>query len=128
MEVITHIDKSRNLTIKTVKGKMSASEIKTAISEFWESELTLNALWDLSRASVLPITPQDVADITSHVNTYKERFEGRKGGKTAIVASDDLGYGMSRMFQTHGEGKDYPFQMEVFRTKSDALKWIGKNK
>ncbi len=47
------------------------------------------------------------------------------GMRTAIVASTDLLYGFSRMYQTFAELRKSPLTVEVFRTVGEAREWLG---
>ena len=41
-----------------------------------------------------------------------------------LVASGDLEYGLSRFSQTLAEIKNYPLQIEVFRSFEAAIQWL----
>jgi hypothetical protein len=45
------------------------------------------------------------------------------GAKVAIVAADDLGFGMARMYSMASEPGD--FEVEVFKTVAQACAWLG---
>jgi hypothetical protein len=48
------------------------------------------------------------------------------GSKFAIVAPDDLAFGLGRMYQTHRELTSTPTKkVAVFRTVPEALSWLG---
>jgi len=55
-------------------------------------------------------------------STHSEKLAGMR---TAIVATTDLLYGFSRMYQSLAEVKDSPLTVEVFRTEKEARKWLG---
>lgn len=56
---------------------------------------------------------------------YEERDETGHHTRNAIIAPTDVLYGVSRMFQAlHGDGK--PDELEVFRNRDDALRWIAQ--
>jgi hypothetical protein len=54
--------------------------------------------------------------------TQSEKLAGMR---TAIVATTDLLYGFSRMYQSLAEVKDSPLTVEVFRTEREAREWLG---
>jgi len=45
--------------------------------------------------------------------------------KTAIVVSQDLMFGLSRMFQLSAEVADFPAQIGVFKDLCEAREWLG---
>jgi len=47
------------------------------------------------------------------------------GMRTPIVASTDLLYGFSRMYQSLAELRGSPLTVEVFRTVGEAREWLG---
>lgn len=51
--------------------------------------------------------------------------KGRGGGRMAVVASSNLGFGLGRMFEMMQDGS--PFKVHIFRARSDALRWLGLN-
>jgi hypothetical protein len=61
------------------------------------------------------------------IGQYRHRFEERKGGKTAVVASSDLQYGLSRILGTLYEIKDFSTQLQTFRQMDEALRWLDQD-
>ena len=53
---------------------------------------------------------------------HREKLAGMR---TAIVASTDLLYGYSRMYQSLAEVRRSPLTVEVFRTVEEAREWLG---
>ena len=118
------VDNNAQLTIFTVKGSVPGEEIKNAISDFYEhGPITKNVLWDLSHAVLDNLSAEDVRQI---VNVPKKSFELRLGGKTVLVAPDDLAYGLSRMYQTSSRPDGLPFEVQVFRDFEAAHKWLAE--
>ena len=48
----------------------------------------------------------------------------REDGKTAIVAPDDVTFGLSRMYGILTEGQGPPFETRSFRSVEEAYQWL----
>jgi len=55
----------------------------------------------------------------------KSRTEKRKEIKVAIIANKDIDFGLGRMYAAYIEMEDIGVNISVFRTRSEALKWLG---
>jgi len=120
-KIVKKIDSENDLTIFTVIGKVMANEIYAAISDFYESSVTLNVLWDLTKSDLREIRSSDVELLAKlSVKYAKKRF----WGKTAIVGSDDLTFGLSRMYELIKETFELPFETQTFRDIDKAYKWL----
>lgn len=107
--------------LNTVNDTVSYEEIAEYITENIEDWSNHNVIWDLNEFDFENFkTPQvdRAIALTSGVSKF------RKGQKTALVVTSDVGYGMARMFALMGE-QDYQFKIEVFRTIKDAEKWFN---
>lgn len=118
-------DPYANITMYTVEGQLKAEEILDEIMRFYEGEITLHVLWDLSNS--------DVSDLTAdHVRTIahmpRKKADKRKDGKTAVVAPIDMTFGLSRMYGLLIDSDDYPFETRIFRSLTDACAWLGYEK
>ena len=87
----TTTDPSKNLTVHTITGKITAEEIVTHINTFYSSgKFTKNALWDFTEAEGEEITGDQIMKIAQ----ARKKFDKiRKGGKTALVFPGTLGTG-----------------------------------
>jgi len=128
MPITSQVDKTKNLVIYTLTGELTLDDIQSTIKSFWEAhELTLNALWDARRAKLTNLESSDMESITAFIGQYTHRFEERKGGKSAVVASSDLQYGLSRILGTLYEIKDFPTKLQIFRQMDEAMEWLDQN-
>ena len=128
MPITSQVDKTKNLVIYTLTGELTLDDIQSAIKSFWEAhELTLNALWDARRAKLTNLESSDMESITAFIGQYTHRFEERKGGKSAVVASSDLQYGLSRILGTLYEIKDFPTKLQTFRQMDEAMEWLDQD-
>ena len=128
MPITSQVDKTKNLVIYTLTGELTLDDIQSTIKSFWEAhELTLNALWDARRAKLTNLESSDMESITALIGQYTHRFEERKGGKSAVVASSDLQYGLSRILGTLYEIKDFPTKLQTFRQMDEAMEWLDQD-
>jgi hypothetical protein len=49
----------------------------------------------------------------------------RKGGRSALVLSKDVGYGIGRMYGALSEIENIPYEIRSFRDIKDAREWLG---
>ena len=123
MPVTTKANHDKQLTINTVTGEPSFQEGMAAFKKFYEGKTTQNALWDFRKASLARVSAKEIKAIFDYI---KQHVEKRVGGKTAILVSKDLEYGMSRMVQAFTKLKDIPIEIEIFRSIEEAIQWLGK--
>ena len=76
------------------------------------------AVWDL-RAGQTLLDTEEVRRLADHVDTG--RPEGR--GRTAIVAGDDLTFGVGRMYEQIAASG--PVDVHVFRDVEAATRWLA---
>lgn len=113
---------SGELTIKKIIGEVTADELMNALRQFYTGHITKNVVWDLTNGSAGKLMPINIEHIAELV---LQHAHVRIGGKAAIVAPNDLNYGMSRMFNTYAELGSIPFETQIFRTLSEAGLWMG---
>lgn len=117
----TSIDIDRQLTIHTITGEVLSGEISRKIKTYCESGPSEFVLWDFSKAELSKITLSQVDVLIALTKQYSNL---RKRGKTALVFSSDLGFGLGRVFDIHLDllGSNIPYM--TFRSKELALKWL----
>ncbi len=128
MPITSQVDKTENLTIYTLFGDLTSDDIQIAIKSFWEAhDLTLKGLWDARSAKLTNLKSSDMENIAVFVGRFRHRFEERKGGKSAIVASTDLQYGLSRILKSLYDIEDFPTQLKIFRIMNEAMEWLDQD-
>ena len=128
MPITSHVDKTKNLVIYSLTGELTLGDIQSKIKSFWEAhDLTLNSLWDVRQAKLTNLKSSDIESITALIGQYTHRFEGRKGGKSAVVASSDLQYGLSRILGALYEIENFPTQLKIFRIMDEAIQWLDQD-
>jgi hypothetical protein len=123
MTMTRSVDQEKQLTVFTAVGDLSFDRMMSAIEPFYKEHPTKNVLWDFRKASLKPLSSQDIENI---VNWVKEHAEIRKGGKTVWVVSETADYGMIRMMSIHGELGEVPFGLNVFYSMEEAIQWLEK--
>jgi len=120
-EIIKRIDSENDMTVFTVIGKVTAMELVAAITDFYETSITSNVLWDLTKSNVSEISSADVKVIADLSFKFAER---RPSGKTAIVGYEDFTFGLSRMYEMTKGISELPFETRVFRDMDQARNWL----
>jgi len=123
MAITAQIEKSKDLTIFTVRGTLSFNNAMPVVKAFYDSEPTKHVIWDLTDATEVQFTSEEVEKIA----TFEPRIKGKRElGKTAFVAQRDILYGLSRMFETHSEIAKSPYPVMVFRSIEKACNWLDE--
>jgi hypothetical protein len=115
-------DTSIDLSIFSCTGQLSADEIMKTVKSIYEGMPSRNIIWDLAESDVSSITADEVRELARGV---KKLAHSREGGKTAIVSPKDISYGIGRMYQIFAEIYSQSAQIEVFRSKLEAERWVN---
>jgi hypothetical protein len=121
MNIKITIDESQDLTIHDVSGLISEREMYAALEKFYQQEPTSHLLWDMSQTVVAHVTPDM---LRGFVGRSTELGKHRQGGRTAIVATEDLQFGLARMSAAYAEFQSAPYSIRVFRSREEALRWL----
>jgi len=121
MSISSHIDKAKKMTTYTVTDKLTFDEAMAEVKLFYNRP-TKNVMWDLRSVSELKFSTEEVKTLAG----LDKRIESsnRINGKTAIVATQDLYFGLGRVFKTLSEMYKVPFTVMIFRTMKEAEKWF----
>jgi len=94
-------------------------QFEAALAEAPPSE-KIALLVDTTRSEVLGTrSPGQIRLVAQALAPYSERI----GGRCAIVATEDIHFGLSRMGSVYSESVGV--ETEVFRTEEEALVWLG---
>jgi hypothetical protein len=121
--VTTTIDTSLDLTIHKCSGSILATDIKEIIEVFYKEKPTLNVLWDFTDTEPSSFGYEDIQNLARSISSIAH---SREQGKTALAATSDLSYGLSRMYQTLGDESKQQGKIRVFRSVDEAIAWIKK--
>ena len=111
----------KELTIFTVSGQLTAEEVIAILEEFYCSGCTPHILWDLSKADLSQIKDQQIEKILVVAKKYAHM---RQGGKTAIVTSRPVDFGVARMYESLSNLEEHTFAQSVFKELDQALHWL----
>jgi len=125
--VAVSIDLSRNDArrrfIATVHGTLTFQEALNFIRTVRVGEYQCYALlFDMS-AATFDLSSDQVRSLAESIGSDLDRIGAR--GKTAVVACDDLTFGMLRMFDAHVAHVGV-MTLSVFRTVTEAVTWLDE--
>jgi len=118
---ITRNEIESDVTVFEVRGATSAEEIAAAAAEFYRQGPTLHTIWDVSKGSLAGLSFDLVCDLARR---FTHDFPTRRGGRTAIVASKAVDYGVARMIDAVATLEETPFAVRIFYQFDEALAWI----
>ena len=123
MEISTEINKEKNIRYHIVSGAIDVNELIKYLKGIYDASdfnSEMSVFWNLQKADSSAVSSKDV-DILSE---YVGRQWGKGGkSKAALVVSNDLDYGMSRMYQIMMEGPTHS-KIQVFRDINEAEEWL----
>ena len=113
---------SKQLTINIVAGELLFDGAVEAVKEFYEVKPTRDGLWDLREG-----TWEDLSDVRINIiiGFVAKHAHVREGGRTAMVVPADIDYGIARTAQSYAQ--NLPFEIGVFRTMDEAIKWLTEH-
>ena len=119
----TSIYYSKDLTIHTVTGKLTAEELIQTIREYYSSgKTTMRILWNCLEADAPFLSSEDVKNVAIVVR----KLSGiRKGGKTAIVVSRDFWFGLERMYKILAGIDKMPAEYFISCSLEDCCRWLS---
>jgi hypothetical protein len=126
MAIELKIDQERNLAVYTLSEDVTVKDVKEVVRCFGESlELAKNLLWDTRPATFLkPLEREDVDQLVTMMERYRESFIEGDEGKWAVIAESDLGFGIMRMLNSMLQMEGFPISFEPFRTIEDAIEYL----
>jgi len=96
--------------------KPGPDEIRMSIDEVAAISASGLRLWDLS-AGGWDLTTEELEEIADYA-----KIKFLPPSKVAIVAPEDLSYGLSRIYEA--VRKQENLQIDIFRTEQEALAWL----
>jgi hypothetical protein len=116
------LEAANDLTVVTVVGEVDVGQVLSQIITLLTGEPTQLVLWDIRAGSLAGISRDELRMIVEEGAPYADR---RRGGRTAVVCSKEVDYGISRMFQAFASLGRIPFEIEVFRDIRGAREWLN---
>lgn len=121
MPVDFEIDRAKNFTTFTFQGEVTLSEMIEAMNSYGKSGVTLHELYDVRQLEGERISNEDIDVVVLYFCQFGTVRP--EDSKTAVLVTEVLDYGISRMIQTLTEGK-VSFRIEIFKSLEDALAWL----
>ena len=118
----TIVDSQGDLSVFTVNGELSADEIIERVEEYYTKHPTKLVLWIMGDVDLSAITREGIERI---IQTAKKNAGKRKEGKTAIVGSKDIEYGLARMYEAYTGLENLPYEYKIFKNVDEAKEWLG---
>lgn len=123
MSVKTIISTDKNLIQHTITDVMDLNIIINTIAETLknpEYQAGMNAVWYFSGILKVDLTSDDLMYIAEYASKNID-IEG-KPYKLALVAEDDLPYGLTRVYEAWSSER--PVTIKNFRSIDDAMIWV----
>ena len=121
-ELETHTLPGGRVSLITVRGPTTDADLIAALEAFYARGPTLHLMWDLSSADLSEV---DTDGLRRVLATARSLAAGRPGGRTAIIAPEDLQYGLSRLYETLADLAGHAIGHKVVRTAAEAHEWLG---
>jgi hypothetical protein len=115
---------SDNYFLATIDGDILPHDFKQAMDEITASEEyppDVNTIWDIREVDFSPMN-EGLARSLIHIR--KTTDEKRGNTKLAVVVTDDLSFGLSRMYQTLSELSELSQEIEIFKNIEEARNWV----
>ena len=122
MPVKTVIDHENDITRHIASGEVSDEEMFAAQKEFYENGPTTLQLWEMSKCSVKEVT---IGGMRTFIERAAQLGKARENGRTAVIVSSQLQYGLARMAEAFGEFASLPFEFHAFKDCDTALVWLN---
>lgn len=113
----TVVDSQNDLSVFTVNGALMVDEIIERVEEFYTRHPTKLVLWIMGEVDLTAITSAGIERI---IQKAKKHSGKRQEGKTAIVGSKDIDYGMARMYEAYTGFANLPYEYKIFKDVDEA--------
>mgnify|MGYP003593379463 CR=1 FL=1 len=118
--------RDQKLIVCTLAGEVSLEEViglVLKINEDSDIDPGIDVVTDVTGLKT-PLTLEDMRYMAQR--SAEGLLRGKKGDKMAIVASDDLNFGLSRMYEIDTSIRKNPYTVRVFRSWEEAMAWLDR--
>ena len=115
------VDRKNDLATVTVTGSVDVEQVNRQILGFLGDKPTHRVLWDVRNGSLEKLTAEDMRRIIAEGAPHAAK---RCGGRTAILCSKPVDFGLARMFETFASLYHLPFEIHVFTESAEAMEWL----
>jgi hypothetical protein len=122
MPLVTRIDVEAGLATHTITGELSLEDVMQAMVKLFTNpdfRPDMAILVDISQGSAETLSQEDIDEF---VNLTRAMGEKRGTGRSAILAAQDLDYGIGRIIQALLD--DTTRDLRVFRDRDVCLQWL----
>ena len=124
MPIDYRIDGDRKLLIATAYGALTDADLLDYAKRLLADEERHRANHELvDLRAVTGDSGITTGGIVQLAEFWRAAYDRIAGGKLALLAESDLGYGMARMYQAMRD--DGPDTIAVFRGESEAFAWLA---
>ena len=115
-----------NVTIFVVSGQVAPEDIIEFMNSRYDEDkpISNDVIWNLDDAKMSNRKTEDIHKLAEFLKDF-DKWGSRKGGRTAYVASDDLNYGLLKMYASYVQDEKLEVCVDVFRTNEDAIVWFN---
>lgn len=117
----TERDQRNDLIIHRISGQVTGDEIIQRIKEDLNESFCQSMIWDFTQADMQTLSVEKLHQVLA---VGKSMADARKHGKTAIVAPQDLSFGMGRMYEAFTEIEKFATSNRSFRNLEQAMQWL----
>ncbi len=117
--------RDEDLTVFTATGELTFAAQVEALKSFYEGKPTRYVIWDLTGITGNRVSSEELRDIIAYTKRHADK---RPGGKTALVVSTRLDFGLGRMGGAMAEIEDTPWEVVPFYTLDEALAFIAEDR
>jgi hypothetical protein len=118
----TIVDSQNDLSVFTVNGELTTDKVIERVEEYYTKHPTKLVLWIMGDVDLSAITSEGIERI---IQIAKKNTGKRKEGKTAIVGSKDIEYGLARMYEAYTGFENLPYEYKIFKDVDEAKEWLG---
>jgi hypothetical protein len=122
MTIERKIDEASNCATYTLSGGITGDDIMNALELFFRDNPKADVLWDLRKAEFGGKIA--TADLERIARFIKQKYPLRTRGKTALLASSDLAFGLAREYEVIAEIAGVKNPIKVFRSMEKAKEWL----
>ena len=124
MPITYQVRREHHLILLVHIGTIPDDEFLAFYKSLYENDRIdplMNLLVDLRQADSTPRSPDVLRQFAQFIQAKLKEVPEQP--KVAVVAPEDLSFGLARMYEIFSYS--VPWDFEVFRTMDDALAWLG---
>ncbi len=121
-EITAHYSKADELTLFLVSGVATAESLVAAVETHYGANPTSIAIWDLTRADLSSLTPQDLVRVSDAAGRYSQK---RRNPRSLIVVRLEQESYLIKLYKEISAVRGSPVSYELHYTLSKAYGALG---